>query len=93
VGVTAYDNVSKQYQSSWIDNMGTSIMYMTGRHDAATKSIIFTGEMDDPMKPGTKVSLKEIIRITSPDSHTMEMYEIRDGKENKMMEIVYTRTR
>jgi len=93
IGIMGYDNNNQQFQSSWIDNFGTAIMFMTGSYDASSGSITFKGEVDDPMKPGTKVKVREVVRIDSPDSHTMEMYETRDGKETKTMEIVYTRKR
>jgi hypothetical protein len=29
-----YDNTSGRFQTSWVDNMGTMIMYMTGQWHA-----------------------------------------------------------
>jgi hypothetical protein len=92
-GLMGYDNVSGLFQTSWIDNMSTMIMHMTGQYDPATKTITYTGRMDDFMKPGTKVPVRQVIRLTSPDSHVMEWFETRDGKETKTMEIVYSRTK
>ena len=37
-GTDGYDNVSKQYVSSWVDNMGTGILHSTGTCDAAKKT-------------------------------------------------------
>ncbi len=91
LGITGYDNVSQQFQASWIDNMGTMLMYMTGHYDPSAKSFTFTGQMDDFMKPGTKVKVREVIRVPSSDSQVMEWYEVRGGKETKTMEITYTR--
>ncbi|MFB3853724.1 MAG: DUF1579 domain-containing protein [Vicinamibacterales bacterium] len=91
IAVMGYDNINKKFQASWIDNFGTAIMYMAGEYDPAAKAIVYRGEVDDMMKPGTKVKIREVVRIDSPDSHTMEWYELRDGKETKTMEIVYTR--
>ena len=90
-GLTGFDNVSQQFQATWADNMGTMIMFMEGTHDASAKTITFTGEMDDIMKPGTKVKVRQVLRLTAPDTHTMEWFESRGGKETKMMEITYTR--
>jgi hypothetical protein len=92
-GVTAYDNVTKQFMASWIDNFGTGIMYMTGKYDPATKALTFLSDMDDPMKPGTKVKVREVLRLVDKSKHVMEWYELRGGKETKTMEIVYTRTK
>ena len=93
MGVSGYDNVAKQFQSSWIDNFGTMVMYMTGALDPATKAITYTAAMDDFMKPGTKVKVREVVKLGDPDKHSMEWYQTRGGKEAKTMEIVYTRKR
>lgn len=92
-GLMGYDNVAEQFQATWADNMGTTIMYMTGQYDPDAKTITYTGRMDDLMKPGTKINVREVVHLTSPDSHTMEWFETRDGKEVKTMEIVYTRAK
>ena len=92
-GLMGYDNVSRQFQATWADNMGTMIMFMTGDYDPATKTITYTGRMNDIMKPGTMVTVRQLVRLTSPDSHVMEWYETRDGKEVKMMEITYSRSK
>lgn len=93
LGLMGYDNTTQRFEATWIDNMGTMIMFMTGQYDPATKSITYTGQMNDPVKPGTKVSVREVVRLVSPDSHVMEWYETRNGKEAKTMEIVYNRAK
>lgn len=91
VGILGYDNVSKQFLSSWIDNMATGQMLMNGSYDATKKTFTFKGEMDDAMKPATKVKLRETVRIVDNDTHVMDWYELRGGKEAKTMEITYKR--
>jgi hypothetical protein len=91
LGVTGYDNVGKQFVASWIDNFGTGIMYMTGKFAPATKTFTYTTVMDDPMKPGTKLRVRQVIRLVDRDKHVMEWYETRGGKDRKTMEIVYAR--
>ena len=88
--VTAYDNAKKMFQSTWVDNMGTGIMNMTGKWNDADKSITFTGSCYDPSK-GKDVGMKEVLTMIDDDHHKMEMYAVNDGKEVKTMEIVYTR--
>ena len=92
-GITAYDNVAKQFQAVWVDNFGTGIMFMTGSYDPAAKALTFRTDMADPTKPGTKVKVREVLRFVDPDKHVMEWYEDRGGKDVKTMEIVYTRTK
>jgi len=37
--------------------------------------------------------VRQVIRLVSHDSHVMEWYEKRDGKEAKIMEIAYSRAK
>ena len=90
-GVTGYDNTTKQFQSVWLDNFGTMMMFMTGTYDPTAKAFTYLSEMADPVAPATRIKIREVIRLESPDRHTMEWYETRGGKETKTMEIVYTR--
>jgi hypothetical protein len=91
LGWTAYDNVQKKYVATWIDNMGTGIMTMTGNYDAANKSLVMTGNYPSPVT-GEMMNTRSVTRIVSPDQHVFEMYGPGpDGKETKMMEITYDR--
>jgi hypothetical protein len=90
-GVTGYDNVTKQFQSVWLDNFGTMMLFMTGTYDPGAKAFTYLSEMADPVAPATRVKVREVIRLESPDTRTMEWYETRGGRETKTMEIVYTR--
>ena len=91
LGLTGFDNVAKHFTATWADNMGTAIMLMTGHYDSAAKMFTYKGDMVDVMKPGTKVKVRQTVKILSDDSHVMEWYETRAGKEAKTMEITYTR--
>ena len=91
LGLTGYDNVAKHFTATWADNMGTSIMLMTGKYDPAAKTFTYKGDMVDVMKPGTTVKVRQTVKLTDDDSHVMEWYEHRGGKEVKTMEITYTR--
>ena len=68
-------------------------MYMTGKYDPATRSFTYSADMPDMMTPGTKVKVRQVMRLISPDQHVTEMYETRGGRETKSMEIVYKRKR
>lgn len=91
MGVTGYDNVAKQFTSSWIDNMSTHMLMSSGKYDAKTKTFTYTGTADDCMKPGSKVEIREVIKVLDKDKHTFEMFEKREGKEAKVLEVTYTR--
>jgi hypothetical protein len=90
-GTNAYDNVAKMYVSSWVDNMGTGIMYTTGTCDADVKTCKYSGDMWDPMT-GKKTTTRSVITWLDDNTFKNEMYAPGpDGKEAKMMEIVAKR--
>ena len=47
-GLVGYDNAKKIFVSSWVDNMGTGMMFVEGKWDNQTKTIHFTGKSTDP---------------------------------------------
>jgi hypothetical protein len=89
MAVEGYDNSTKKFVASWIDNMGTGIMHLVGDYDAASKTFTYRAEYE-PM-PGMKTKVREVIKITDNDHRTFEWYEEQGGTEVKTMEINYTR--
>ena len=45
LSITGYDNATKQFVSTWIDNWSTGIMNMAGTWDEATKTMTLAGTM------------------------------------------------
>lgn len=87
-GTDAYDNVAKHYVSSWLDNMGTGIMYQIGSCDAAGNVCNYSGDMWDPMS-GQKSTTRSTITWMDDKTFKNEMFGPGpDGKEVKWMEIV-----
>lgn len=90
-GMTAYDNASKEYIATWVDNMGTGMLVSRGKYDEATKTLTFNGAMVDPVT-GKEKMIKEIITYIDQDTQKMEMFDIdANGKEFKNMEILSKR--
>ena len=90
-GTEGYDNVGKQYVTSWVDNMGTGIVYSTGTCDAGVKVCNYSGDMWDPVS-GKKMTSRSVITWLDDNSFKNEMFAPGpDGKEAKMMEIVAKR--
>ncbi len=90
MGITGYDNKKKQYQSIWIDNMGTGIMTGSGNYDPKTKILTDKGTFSCPAE-GQK-SYRGVTKIIDQDQFTYEWYmTCPDGKEFLAMEIVYIR--
>jgi len=92
MGLEGYDNFRKQYVSTWVDSMSTSILYMTGTADETGKVITYTGKADDPMTGQKDKPYKSVLRKISDDKAVFEMYDrTPEGQEFKAMEIEYTR--
>jgi hypothetical protein len=92
-GTMAYDNVQKKYLSTWIDNMGTSIMFGSGL--CANNGTVWnmSADMSDPMT-GKMTPTRSVTTLVDADHMTMVMYGPGpDGKEMKTMEIAATRTK
>ncbi|MEO7165688.1 MAG: DUF1579 domain-containing protein [Chthoniobacterales bacterium] len=89
LALEGYDNAKQKYVSTWVDNMGTGIMYSEGTYDPASKSYVYHAELE--MLPGMKTKVREVVKVVDKDHHTFEWYEDRGGKETKTMEISYTR--
>ncbi len=90
IGTTGYDNAKKIFVNSWIDNMGTGMMYLEGTWDASSKSINFTGKEVDPAS-GKDMPVREVLQFIDDNTHVLTMYTTANGKEFKSMEIKYTR--
>jgi hypothetical protein len=93
MGTMGYDNATKQFVSTWMDNWGTGIMTMTGPWDEATKTMTLTGTMPDICRPGKTCTLREKFKIIDDNTQKMEMYgpDPKTGKEFKTMELNLTR--
>jgi hypothetical protein len=92
IGVTGYDNHTKKYVSTWMDSMGTAILVFEGTASADGKTITQEARYDDPLKGPMK--WRSVTRIVDDNTHVFEMYGTdKKGKEEKMMEITYTRKR
>lgn len=90
MSIWGYNNGRKMFESTWIDNMGTGVMFMEGVWDEKSKTATMKGKNTDPVT-GKTVQAREIFRFIDDNTQMLEMYETRDGKEMKTMEIKFTR--
>ncbi|WP_342347469.1 DUF1579 domain-containing protein [uncultured Nitrospira sp.] len=90
IGIDAYDNVRKKYVTAWIDTMGTGIFMMEGTASADGKTITMQGQHEEP--GGGQMTHRAVWTIVDDNTQTFVMYGAHhEGKEMKMMEIIYTR--
>lgn len=87
----SYDNGKKMFVSTWIDNQGTGIVYMSGNYDEKTKTLNLSGYQTDFMT-GKDTNIREELTLIDDDSYTMTMFGPgMDGNEMKMMQGTYKR--
>ena len=91
ISTLGYDNASKKIVSTWVDNMGTGITYLSGDYDETSKSMELKGDITDPMTGKVK-SMRETLTYVDNNTRKMEMFDCTpDGKEYKSMELIMTR--
>lgn len=89
--IMGYDNAKKIFVNTWIDNMGSGIIYMTGKYDEATKTLHLKGKQTNPMN-GTDVDIREEMKFIDDNNYILVMYGSgTDGKEIKFMEGTFNR--
>lgn len=90
-GTTGFNRGNKQFQLTWMDSMGTQIIYGTGARSADGKTLESSFEMFDPMA-GRTIKVRSVETRVDLDHFTFEMFGPgADGKEAKSMELSYTR--
>jgi hypothetical protein len=87
-----YDNVSKEYVCTWIDNHGTGIMHGTGTMSPDHKTMTINYNFNCPVT-GKNAVMREVDTFVSENEFTMEMFmnDPKTGEEYKMMRVEYTR--
>ena len=85
-----YNNATKKYESTWIDNMGSGMMKMEGDYDDASKTYNMKGTETD-MMTGKEIAVRETYKLIDDKNQYMEMFETRGGKEAKVMAVKYTK--
>ncbi|MEJ8817606.1 DUF1579 domain-containing protein [Lacibacter sp. H407] len=91
--IMAYDNAKKQFALTWIDNLGSGLMLMTGQYDAATKTMHLNGTQTDPAT-GKDSKVRQEQKFIDDDNYVLTMYgDGPDGKEAKFMEATFKRVK
>jgi hypothetical protein len=88
----AYDNVTQELISAWIDTMGTGILISRGKcDDPACKTVTVSGTMADPMG-GPTVTMRQVTTWIDNDNYKFEIWGTDpQGGEAKMMEMTAKR--
>ena len=91
LGLYGYDRFERKYTSAWVDSMSTAIMTNRGTYDEANRVVNFVGRYGDPWT-GVKKKSRGVTRFVNDNKHVLDLYvQEADGRESKLLEIVYTR--
>lgn len=96
LGFTGYDNLKKEWNTVWMDSMGTAIMTGKGSYDASTKTITDSGSFTCPMEEDLTAEYRSEWKMTDKNNMTFIMYGKGMGKQTgefKMMEMNYKRAK
>jgi hypothetical protein len=91
-GLIGFDNVTKKFVSTWIDNHSTGLMTGTGALSPDGKTLTWNYNYTCPVTNKPAV-MREIETVTGPDTKTLEIFstEPKSGKEFQMMRIEFTK--
>jgi len=90
MNLLAYDNASKEFYATWVDNMGTGMMTSKGKFNKETNMVEMKGTYVDPMT-GKEEPFRQTMQVVDDNHHSMEMFMYMDSKEFKSMHIDFTR--
>ena len=88
--IMGYDNATREFTATWMDNIGTGTAVAKGRYDESTNSINLNGAMVDPMSK-QEMNFREVLKFLDDDHQLLEMYVVYNGQEFKSMEIEFVR--
>lgn len=91
-GLCGFDNVTKKYVATWIDNWSTAIMTGKGERSPDGKKMTWTYTASCPIA-GKEITVRQVETITGPNSKTLEMFapDPKTGEEFQTMKIELTR--
>lgn len=92
IGLIGYDNLRKEYQSVWLDNMATGMMIGSGQFNGASQAVPAQGDFSCPVTGEAHRKYRSLWRVVDANHNTYESYFYTpEGTEFKSMEINYTR--
>jgi len=88
LGITGYNQAAERFESTWIDNMSTTLFTYTGNLEG--DDLTLSGSFKDPMS-GETVMQRSVLTFVDADHYMVRGYETRGGEERMTMEIHYMR--
>ena len=91
MGTMGYDVYRNMYTGTWLSNLQTNILTMSGSMDPSGKFLRMFGEMDEPMLNVTGRMVKYVTKIKDQDTRIFECYDLHPSDNYKVFEIEYKR--
>jgi Protein of unknown function (DUF1579) len=90
-GTIGYDNITKTFTSTWIDNFGTGTMVSKGILDPKIMNLVLRGDQMEPVS-GKTVKMREVYSKPNDNEWTLEMFTtLANGKEYLSMRIRFSK--
>lgn len=89
-GLTGYDNQKGEYQSIWVDNSSTAMMFSQGTMDKTTNALTMNSTMTGP--DGKSTPIRTVMKLTDPNTCVFTMYGPMNGQDQMLMEITYRKS-
>ena len=93
IGYIGYDNTAKMYQTAWMDNGSTGMVWYTGNFDASGKAATMKATVPHPLT--TRPSPVELRLSIAPNGdHVTELWGHGHGaKLSKLMKLTCTKSK
>jgi hypothetical protein len=94
LAVHGFDNITKKFVATWIDNMSTSMAHGEGELSKDGKTLTWTFTCNCPLQE-KPMTMRQIETTTGPGKKTIEIFgaEPKSGVEYKMMKIELTKVK
>lgn len=91
MGTLGYDNYRNLYVGTWISNLQTNLLTMSGSMDPSGKALRMFGEMDEPMLNVIGRTVKYVTTMKDKDTLIFECFDLHASDTYKVFEIEYKR--
>ena len=88
--IEGYNNGDKRYESMWMDNFGTLMVFYTGQCSDDGKTRVIEGSFTNPMD-GSVIEQKNVYTWIDDDHFQVETFMKMGDEEYKQMEMLYQR--
>lgn len=84
INLMAFDNSTKEYISTWIDNVGTGISMSKGKWNDEANAIVMWGSMVDPTTGG-EMKYKSVIKTIDDNNNVLKCIWFKTDKNLKLL--------